>query len=238
MKTNQLLPLVSIALLLSALAAAVLNTGNYDIADNKQTKEKDIEKIELIHYLKPKNPAKEKTENCYKLMGVKWTHEVRYTINPTNSGLDLSQIEYSISSAAEEWDKATSWSLFSDTYTIDYTTEYGIRDEQNTIAFGDYSNNNVIAVTSIWFTRKTKEIIEFDILFNTRFQWGDASNNSNIMDLQNIATHELGHSIGLNDLYATACSQATMYGYSTEGETNKRTLEKGDILGLQKIYST
>ena len=55
------------------------------------------------------------------------------------------------------------------------------------------------------------------------------------MDLQNIATHEIGHGIGLGDLYNT-CTQETMYGYSTEGDVSKRTLNSGDISGLQKIY--
>ena len=56
------------------------------------------------------------------------------------------------------------------------------------------------------------------------------------MDLQNIATHELGHSAGLNDIYSSTCSEVTMYGYSSYGETKKRTLEQPDITGLQKIY--
>jgi len=56
------------------------------------------------------------------------------------------------------------------------------------------------------------------------------------MDLQNIATHELGHGVGLGDLYITACSEETMYGYSNYGETKKRTLNAGDIMGIQKLY--
>ncbi|PJA83788.1 MAG: peptidase M10A and M12B matrixin and adamalysin, partial [Candidatus Nealsonbacteria bacterium CG_4_9_14_3_um_filter_37_29] len=55
-------------------------------------------------------------------------------------------------------------------------------------------------------------------------------------DLQNIATHELGHGVGLGDVYETACSEVTMYGYSNYGETQKRTLEAPDITGLQTLY--
>ena len=56
------------------------------------------------------------------------------------------------------------------------------------------------------------------------------------MDLQNIAVHELGHSFGLADIYSSSCAEVTMYGYSTEGETKKRTLEQPDITGIQKLY--
>jgi len=56
------------------------------------------------------------------------------------------------------------------------------------------------------------------------------------MDLQNIATHEIGHGVGLADVYQTACSEVTMYSYSTEGEIIKRTFETPDITGLQKLY--
>jgi predicted Zn-dependent protease len=56
------------------------------------------------------------------------------------------------------------------------------------------------------------------------------------MDLQNIATHETGHGLGLDDVYQKTCSAVTMYGYSDYGETQKRTLETPDIVGLQMIY--
>lgn len=56
------------------------------------------------------------------------------------------------------------------------------------------------------------------------------------MDVENIVTHEMGHSFGMGDLYTTACAQETMYGYASEGQTNARTLEAGDIAGISKLY--
>ena len=141
-----------------------------------------------------------------------------------------------ISTSAETWDASTSKELLNDAYTVDYSAQYGVQNFKNAIAFGDYPNDNVIAVTSVWFTRVGKRIVEFDQLYNTRFTWGDATVNPAVMDLQNIATHELGHGVGLADIYSTTCSAVTMYGYSTEGETQKRTLEQPDITGLQRMY--
>jgi len=199
----------------------------------------DLERVDFVHYAKPANPVKPpKTETCYKLMGVKWgTLPVSYIINPTNEdGLSQSFITSAISVSAETWDNATSKELFNNTYAVDYGVQYGVQDYKNAIDFGDYSQDDVIAVTSIWYTRIGKKIVEFDIRFDTDFIWGDAGSNPSLMDLQNIATHELGHAVGLNDIYSGSCSYVTMYGYSTEGDIGKRTLEQPDITGLQTMY--
>ena len=58
------------------------------------------------------------------------------------------------------------------------------------------------------------------------------------MDVQDIATHEIGHTLVLNDLYQSQNYYQTMYGYSDYGETYKRTLESGDIAGLQVLYGS
>ena len=56
------------------------------------------------------------------------------------------------------------------------------------------------------------------------------------MDVMDIMTHEFGHWCGLKDLYSDKDYWLTMYGYAGYGETYKRTLGLGDILGLQKVY--
>jgi hypothetical protein len=95
--------------------------------------------------------------------------------------------------------------------------------------FDYYPDNNIIAVTVVWgyFTSSPSimEIKEFDILFNADPDNDGTTENTNVMDLQNIATHELGHGIGLDDLYEDICYMETMYGYSDYGEVTKRGLE-------------
>jgi len=115
------------------------------------------------------------------------------------------------------------------------------------MVFANYDDPDVIAVTIIWgyFSGKPSDrrIIEFDILFDTDFNWGDTGEtsesqlgNTSVMDLWNIATHEIGHGLGLSDLYESTCTEVTMYGYSQEGETKKRTLDQADITAIQKLY--
>jgi len=204
------------------------------------------EKITFIHYkdgkIKPvTNPAKPSVNTCYKLLGAKWTNTpINYVINPTNKdGLSESFVASAIFASAEEWDKYTSKELFNDAYTIDYSANWDdvAPDYRNEVSFGNYPQTNVIAVTNIWVSGrgKNKIIVDYDVMFDNDFVWGDASINPALMDLQNIAVHEIGHGLGLADLYNT-CVQETMYGYSTEGEISKRDLNSGDIAGIRKLY--
>ena len=224
-----------------------------------------LERIVLIHFAKPtcnnnevcepelgenpscadcKNAEEEPTSTCYAFLGAKWKDlPVNYVIDPDNpDGLTEEFVTSAISTSAETWDAATSSELFNDVYTIDYSSSWDsdAPDGRNELLFGDYPQKGVIAVTVIWgYFRgrpSNRRIVEFDILFDTDFAWGDATIDSTVMDLQNIATHELGHGAGLADLYDTACSEETMYGYSDYGETIKKDLNAGDIIGIQELY--
>lgn len=211
-----------------------------------------LERIVFIHYKKgfAKPPwvgeGKGKKEpKCYDFLGrdVKWQElPVDYVIDPDNTDeLTEDFVINAIYLGAEEWEGYTGVELFG-AYSIDYdaTWDSDTPDGRNELLFGDYPEEGVIGVTVVWgyFSGppSTRKIIEFDILFDIDFAWGDATVDSSKMDLQNIATHELGHGAGLGDVYDTACSEVTMYGYSGYEETQKRTLEGPDITGIQKLY--
>jgi hypothetical protein len=191
-----------------------------------------------------KNGGGEPATLCYAFLGAKWKElPVEYVIDPDNpDGLSEEFVANAIYLGAEEWDAHTSAELFNDVYTIDYNSSWDddAPDGRNELLFGDYPQEGVIAVTIIWgYFRgrpSSRKIVEFDILFDIDFTWGDATLNSTVMDLQNIATHELGHGVGLDDLYETVCAEETMYGYSDYGETKKRDLNAGDITGIQELY--
>lgn len=215
------------------------------IPANDKAKAPDLEKIEFIHYkkdfAKPEAAKAPKPPSCYKFLTptkIKWTVlPVKYVINPTNSqGLAETFVTSTVSISAETWDATTGKELMNNAYTIDSTAKYGVQNYKNAITFGNYPTAGVIAVTTVWYNPATKAVVEFDIMFDTDWTWGDATVDTTVMDLQNIATHELGHGVGLGDVYDSVCSYVTMYGYSNYGETQKRTLETPDITGLQTLY--
>lgn len=199
-----------------------------------------LTKITYIHYkdgsVKTLGAKPEKSTTCYAFLskGAKLKGTKSLTIHPTLNTT-------TILNSAGEWDSHTSAALF-DGYTIDSTANWDsdAPDGRNEFSYGNYPQSGVIAVTNVWGyfygPLPTREIVEFDIMFDTDFVWGDATVSAGVMDLQNIATHEIGHGVGLADLYNTVCYLETMYGYSGYGETNKRTLGSGDITGLQKLY--
>lgn len=196
---------------------------------------RNLEKIVVVDYANAKEAAASgKSSGGYKLTGY------RLDLAKNSCYLNSSSPAGALSAIKEatiEWDSATSAELFGNVNTSS-TAKYGVLDKQNSIEFGMYSGSSgVIAVTAYWVDRTTKTIVEFDMLYNTYYAWGDATKDgSKVMDIQNIATHEFGHAFGLADIYSGAYSKVTMYGYSNYGETSKRDLEPQDIAGIQKIY--
>ena len=255
MKKILLAILIGVVVLgLSGIATAgMLIPANEKAKDKARITPPGLEKIAFIHYKKGygkppwagggKNKPKE--SKCYEFLGrgVEWKElPVDYVIDPDNEdGLSEEFVINAMFLGAEEWDDHTNADLFG-SYTVDYNASWDsdAPDGRNELLFGDYPQDGVIAVAIVWgyFTGppNSRKIVEFDILFDTDFTWGNATVDSTVMDLQNIATHELGHGAGLGDLYDTVCAEETMYGYSSEGETKKRDLNAGDITGIQRLY--
>ena len=241
---------LSILLITLLIIGAFIPVLSVALAKKPDNTPPPLEKIVIIHYkrghAKPSWAGGGNKESPnYKTYGkgIKWKGlQVNIVIDPDNlDGLSQSFIVDAITASAEEWDGNTESDIYR-TYTIDNSSTWDddAPDGRNELLFGDYSESGVIAVTVIWgyFSGppRWREIIEFDILFDTDYTWGDASTGATVMDLQNIATHELGHGFGLADLYESSASEETMYGYSTEGEIKKRTLNSGDIAGIQDLY--
>jgi len=119
-----------------------------------------------------------------------------------------------------------------------------VRDNKNIITWGRTSGS-ALAVTYTWYNTTTKKAVEIDTIMNQKFAWAwnnpaDWGSNptcayNNVYDAQNILTHELGHTFGLNDHYTDDYANNTMYGYGSTKETKKDTLTNGDISGIQAL---
>ncbi len=173
------------------------------------------------------------TNNNYVLSGLVRTSTANYWINPSNNyGFSVSALETAITVSANTWDKETAFQVFS--YKGTTKRQAGKYDKYNVVSWGKY-RRGIIAVTYIWYSGA--RVLETDTMMNTYYKWS-LSGADGKMDAQNIMTHEFGHWLVLNDLYSDSDYWLTMYGYANYGETYKRTLGAGDILGLKAIYGS
>jgi|GEM_PF-2562755 len=117
---------------------------------------------------------------------------------------------------------------------ITSNSEYGTLDYQNIITFGPL-DIYTLALNTVWYYSGTGKIVDSDIQFNIVYNW-TTNGSPGTFDLQNIATHELGHTLFLGDLYGSSDREKTMYGYGEPGETKKRTLHQDDINGITYLY--
>jgi hypothetical protein len=113
------------------------------------------------------------------------------------------------------------------------STAHGVNNRTNIVTFGSLPVG-VLAENYFWFTF-TGSMRDSDIRFNTYYTWS-TNGTPSTMDVQNIGTHEHGHSLCLVDLYNPSDSTKTMYGYGSYGETQKSTLHQDDIDGINYLY--
>lgn len=213
---------------------------------------REVEGYAIVHYAKsfsrPAKPGSGSICRSYISRGAKWKNVEPWTVDTTNSGLGSSYVLQNIYYDISKWEDATdgtidnkasadilgSGSLGTASLTLGNQLDY-----KNEIEFASIDNAGAIAVTYIWgiFSGPTsqKQIVEWDQVYNTDYSWS-AGGEAEKMDFENIATHELGHAVGMGDLYNSRCTQETMYGYAHYGETKKRDLNIGDIAGINALY--
>jgi len=242
-----------VLLLLLALAVPVL-------AGSEVVPASDVGKVTFVHYpagkvlAKPAaKPTPSSSDDYYKLLRLKWNvpaNGVEFTLATTGwpssdvaPGYEAVLAE--MQAALDVWDDATSTELFKNSISLGGVVGPS-RDFTNTISFGPVAYAGALAVTTYWYDRRKGEILEADIEFSTGYKWGvdpDGEDGPQLLDsatfdVRNVGTHEVGHVVGLADLYQDKYSALTMYGYAAPTETLKRSLAPGDRLGVQNLYGS
>ncbi len=190
--------------------------------------------------------AKKIAISCYGFLAkdAKWKDVPEsWVVNPVNTrGLNSSFVFNTLTAGIAKWENAAAFNILGDGTATDTTlvADTSAPDNQNEAYFADISDPNTIAVTIVWgiFGGPTfnRHLVEWDQIYDdTTYGWS-MSGEAGKMDFENITTHELGHSVGMGDLYNSNCFMETMYGYATFGETQKRDLNTGDIVGVNKLY--
>jgi hypothetical protein len=95
----------------------------------------------------------------------------------------------------------------------------------------------VLASAAACFNTASKEISGFRMALDLDEPWATDGSASSV-DVQGVATHEMGHVVGIDHTNAPASACLTMYKFSSLGETQKRTLGLGDKLGMDALYGS
>lgn len=154
------------------------------------------------------------------------------------SGIQFEDAKGALQAAFQAWTNADKDKIF--TYAGETPIQRPKLDYENIVTWGKLGPGT-IGVTYIRYNAATKLVVDVDTVFNSRYPWyvftatSDCISSPVAYDIQDIATHEFGHWIGLDDLYSGDDKDLTMYGYGAGGELKKRTLERGDIAGATQV---
>ncbi|MCX6811495.1 MAG: matrixin family metalloprotease [Candidatus Berkelbacteria bacterium] len=165
------------------------------------------------------------------------SYKINLSTKPKN--LTDSEVKNAIADSFGTWNAADPNQIFTDGGTT--TAKTAKYDGTNAILWKSIMNS-ALAITYAWYNSSNGQLVEADTVFNQNYKWdltnisaGDCGGTTGDYDVQNIATHEFGHWVGLDDLYSSADKDLTMYGYGETKELKKDSLGLGDKTGVIAI---
>jgi hypothetical protein len=160
------------------------------------------------------------------------TPAATFYVNPTNADVTQDAADAALQFAMDVWNTQGA-SNFHYTYggrVADTTTG---NDGRNVVIFRAAANGSALATTYSWYSGTT--LVDADMVF-----WDQAftfftgtSGCSGGAYIEDVATHELGHALGLSH---STVADATMYPSYSYCSQEFRTLAADDIAGVQSLY--
>ena len=188
------------------------------------------------------NASKECSDGAFKETGPSWPGNAfpikwRFRKASTPSGLDRGKVLEHLRTAHGSWVRP--FSSCNNRPKVELGWEYTGKttktikyDGFNIIDFGSLGGG-ALGVNYIWY--QNGKILEADIRFNKAdYGWTTRKKAKNRYHLIEVATHELGHQIGLDDL-ADPHGRLTMFGRTGKGSLSKVSLGRGDMRGANAL---
>ena len=189
--------------------------------------------------------------DAYVLLGYRWNSrdpQLKWVLKNdailAAEGLSSADVKNALEAAGNTWDEATNQNLFADSsmITLNPTVEPDKYNKINTINWKSFKTScGAIAYARTYYYGSKRvdgygTAIESDLVFNADKKWRVDSSNSRDIDVQSVALHEMGHTLGLGDIYGLEKykydTDQVMHYYSGE----KRSLGNGDKTAIWKLY--
>jgi matrixin len=170
---------------------------------------------------------------AYTTNGNRWAYSpVNYFVNASNLDLPSDLAQTAVRAGADAWtaqSRARFRFAFAGASAQTTTTNDGI----NLVVLRNASNGAAIATTYWWST--SAGIVDADIVFwDAAFRFfSGASGCASGFYIEDIATHEFGHALGLGH---STLPSATMYPSTSSCSVNNRSLDPDDIAGVETLY--
>jgi Matrixin len=135
-----------------------------------------------------------------------------------------------VQAAAATWSAACPLTF---TYEGTCATTAFAQDGHNDVFWTPSLPGGVPAQTRLYYNDDQTQIVEWDMALNDAYDWGDGSGGT--YDVRSTVLHELGHALGLADLYGSDQAKV-MFGVPLAAGSVKRSLSADDVAGAQWIY--
>ncbi len=185
-----------------------------------------------------RGPVHECSDPTFKPMGATWRAEDipipwHFRRSSVPMAIGRFRTQKALRKAHEVWQESFSNCADEDDITVRF------RFAGNTNRRIGFDGFNVVEFGTLWrdalavnyaYTMGDR-IIESDLRFNKRnFRWTNQAHKRKRFHVINVAVHELGHQVGLDDL-GDPHGTLTMFGFVSRGERHKVTLGRGDLEG-------
>jgi Matrixin len=172
---------------------------------------------------------------AYLLSGHYWgKSSVNYYINPSNGDMSQQAAISTLQAAAANWSEQTTANIhlvYAGTTSGSSLTNNG----KNEVFFRNTSNGSMAGATYFWWGADGKLLDADTVYYDGGFKFFPGSSGCTGGEyLEDIATHEFGHSIGLGHSLLTS---ATMYPSLYSCSQIWRSLSADDITAVQKAYT-
>jgi matrixin len=170
---------------------------------------------------------------AYSLLGYTWAQPVvPYYINPANMDLPTTAIEPAIRAGADAW-HLQSPASFAFAFAGYSSQTTNTNDGINLIIFRNAASGSAIATTYTWFSGA--RMVDADMVFwDGGFQFFTGTSGcSGGFYIEDVATHEFGHALGLGHSTVTS---ATMYPSISTCSQESRSLDPDDIAAILELY--